>query len=1112
MKIFLFLAIATLANVINVHTSTSQALTISSVTKKSYNGSDISCYGVKDAELTVHATGQGALLYSMNDGAYQTSAVFSNLGVGHYYFKAKDNKNNISNRVDIDVATNTIAVRITSLYNTGGQYGGSTSCFGSADGSFGISVDGGTGSILASKDDGATYQSSYYFDKLTVGTYQVKIKDANGCAATGTYTVKGPDPLNVTVKQLQFSCSSNNGSFAITPSGGAGSGYYYNIDNGPTTWSTSFSNLVGPDHSIKISDYRGCTSTVPVVLAKTNTAVASGNSATCTGSFTTFNINISSESNNTFSGIYKDNSGKTYPVNNLKPGNNTIITNTLSGNQTFSLVSVTSDAGCSAIASGTATVTTTDPGTWLGKDSDWFNGNNWSCGAIPNSTTNVTIPATKNNPVISSGTAAANNITLSNGAFLTVKDALQLAGTIIDKGNIDATTGTVELIGTSGQTISGSWFVRRTINNIKISNRNGLDLYTTTNDTLNITGILTFGVSNATFNTNNNLTLKSTVNGTATVADLTNNGAYKGNTITGNVTVERFINMGTANAGEHNKAWVMVSTPTEGQTIFQSWMENGDKHTFGYGTQITGNGKSFDAYSSAPALKYYNDANNSWTPITNSDLPVYNPLGYILFVRGDRSTSYPNVSNTTLRTTGTLLCGTSTPISVKAGKFQSIGNPYASAVDIRKISSTNINADIIVWDPTLTTGNGYGVGAYQVLYKDGNNYRNLLTSSAYGPAGTISNNIESGVAFFVQSFKADGQVYFTENSKAPGLGKGIAMREEGAEDNSIHISTSLNVVNADSTYFVTDGSMEQFSKDYSNEIDGMDTRKLSNTSENLSIRRLGRDLTIERRNFLSSADTIFYNLTGVTGRKYRFIFNANGLTTMGVTGFIEDTYTDTKTPLNADGDTQLDFNVTSVAASKAANRFRVVFKEMQTMPVTFTSIKANAAKTTISVNWKVENQSNLKEYVVERSADGKNFSQVATLPATKTNAFEYNWLDQQPQTGVNFYRVKSVDLNGKKAFTSIVKGQISGISTSINVYPNPAVNANLNIQLNNEPAGIYYVRLVNQLGQVMVSEKINHTAGSNVEKIEWNKETARGIYDLQISMPDGGMKVFKIAY
>src|SRR6185312_984925 len=188
----------------------------------------------------------------------------------------------------------------------------------------------------------------------------------------------------------------------------------------------------------------------------------------------------------------------------------------------------------------------------------------------------VVIPTAGNQPQIISGVATVNNISIDKNASLIVNGTLQIAGSISNSGTLDARNGTIEFNGATTQTVSGSSFLNKTINNLKISNAKGLNLSATANDTLNLTGFLSFTVSNATFNTNDNLTLKSTAAGTAAVGDLTNNGSLHGNSINGNVIVERFINIGSF-AGQHNKAWVMVSTPTQGKSIKETWMENGDK-------------------------------------------------------------------------------------------------------------------------------------------------------------------------------------------------------------------------------------------------------------------------------------------------------------------------------------------------------------------------------------------------------------------------------------------------------------------------------------------------------------------------------------------------------
>ena len=71
-----------------------------------------------------------------------------------------------------------------------------------------------------------------------------------------------------------------------------------------------------------------------------------------------------------------------------------------------------------------------------------------------------------------------------------------------------------------------------------------------------------------------------------------------------------------------------------------------------------------------------------------------------------------------------------------------------------------------------------------------------------------------------------------------------------------------------------------------------------------------------------------------------------------------------------------------------------------------------------------ENQLNILQYEVERSADGRNFVKIHTTaarPDNGTNILTYNWLDTHPFTGDNFYRVRSIGNNGVVAYTAIVK-------------------------------------------------------------------------------------------
>ncbi|MDP4285210.1 MAG: hypothetical protein Q8891_12355 [Bacteroidota bacterium] len=758
---------------------------------------------------------------------------------------------------------------------------------------------------------------------------------------------------------------------------------------------------------------------------------------------------------------------------------------------------------------------------WVGGDitspTDWNTATNWSDGQVPSAATcpDVYIPATLNQPVLSTGPVATIiNLHIASGASVTINGTgfMQIGGTIYNSGVFDITNGTLELNGTSigTQNIDGNTFANtiagknNTIKNLIISNN--VDVANTPNDTLNISGSLSFGNTSADLNTGDNITLKSSATATANVGVLA-----AGNTITGEVTVERYLNTGTG-GGQHAKAWEFLAIPTMGQTVKESWMEGGATPT-GYGTQVTGAGgavNGFDLASPSPSMKYYNPSNSlGWTGIANTGISIYNQKGYMLFVRGDRSvdgktTTTPNA--TTLRTKGNLLTGKVT-IPVGADAFGSIGNPYASAIDMRKVMADregNVNEFFTVWNANL--GGTYGYGGYETYYYDGTNYTNI-------PSYKVNNHIQSGEAFFVQTTGGTGNMVFNETSKDDSSSINI-FRPQSVPGKIAQLRTQLYSVFADGSTYLDDGTLHQFSDNYSNAIDGMDGRKVFNSSENLYLHSGGKNLIVERRHGLIQSDTLFYNLASVKAQNYRMEFIASSLSSYGLEGFIEDTYLHTKTPLNLEGTTLLNFSVTNAAGSYATNRFRIVFAPMAAgpLPVTFVSVNASLKNGDIAVEWKVENESNMSHYEVEQSIDGNRFTLAATVTATNLDAGAYSWLDENVTPGYHYYRIKSVDINGTIAYTQVVKVWVPAPREHIAIYPNPITDGVIHLQMTNLPKGRYGIRLLNKLGQVIVQKQINHPGGSTTQLIQWDYNLAHGMYQVEIIRPDGTVKDLNVMY
>ena len=107
---------------------------------------------------------------------------------------------------------------------------------------------------------------------------------------------------------------------------------------------------------------------------------------------------------------------------------------------------------------------------------------------------------------------------------------------------------------------------------------------------------------------------------------------------------------------------------------------------------------------------------------------------------------------------------------------------------------------------------------------------------------------------------------------------------------------------------------------------------------------------------IEQPDTIFLNLTGVLAQAYRFQIVTAKLDKAGMTAYFEDSYLNTKTKIDLDGNTIINFTIVNIPGSYAVNRFRIVFIPAKALPLTFTNAKAYLQGKDIAVEWKAENE------------------------------------------------------------------------------------------------------------------------------------------------------------
>ncbi len=562
------------------------------------------------------------------------------------------------------------------------------------------------------------------------------------------------------------------------------------------------------------------------------------------------------------------------------------------------------------------------------------------------------------------------------------------------------------------------------------------------------------------------------------------------------------------------KSWRLLATPVDiatSPTISAAWREkNAALSSTGYGTQITGpqgptvgNAAAvLDVYTQRGSVKYYNASTDNYVEITNANTTkIANKEGYYVFVRGDRGVPVTGAAGTTnLRIKGRIRTGDQT-FTVPTNKFASVGNPFPSRVDFRTIYNGSIAPAYYVWNPN-PNGTFYNAGKYEVYvnYGDGN-YR--LGNSA----GPIRNFIESGQAVFVQSITG-GTFTFKESDK---LG-GSSVVSRGADNtgrqgvNNPTLEINLRTTDGNGEDVLADAAVLNFDAAFSNDLDNMDVRKISNTSDNLSIKKGTVNLVADRRAGLAATDTIFLTLSNTRISNYRFNIDPSMLAYPLVQGIMVDKFLGTETALSLTTATDYSFAITADAASRAADRFMITFKTVE--PAVFTAIKAvRNDDNTVAVTWNMFNENNINNYSIERSVDGgTNYTAIYSQMPTANNFGSpyYTVTDAVAPTGIVWYRIKANNINNTTFYSDKAAAKAVDVNTKhgISIYPNQVVNGTVNLYFNNQTAGKYSVTIVNSLGEQVKQTGVNVNNNALNQTININRAAA-GMYHAIVNDANG---------
>jgi hypothetical protein len=171
------------------------------------------------------------------------------------------------------------------------------------------------------------------------------------------------------------------------------------------------------------------------------------------------------------------------------------------------------------------------------------------------------------------------------------------------------------------------------------------------------------------------------------------------------------------------------------------------------------------------------------------------------------------------------------------------------------------------------------------------------------------------------------------------------------------------------------------------------------------------------------------------------------------------------------------------------------YSSLVVLPIELTHFAAKSNNTTINLAWQTASEKSNSHFDIERSANGLNWSKMGTVKGfgTTQQQTDYRFVDEQPLSNVNYYRLKQVDFDGQFNYSSVVtavvgKGKLNGI------FPNPATSKIT--LLGNDLTNNDNITIFDTNGRIVKIQKIKDA------QIDVSDLTA-GLYILSISNNNG---------
>ena len=169
---------------------------------------------------------------------------------------------------------------------------------------------------------------------------------------------------------------------------------------------------------------------------------------------------------------------------------------------------------------------------------------------------------------------------------------------------------------------------------------------------------------------------------------------------------------------------------------------------------------------------------------------------------------------------------------------------------------------------------------------------------------------------------------------------------------------------------------------------------------------------------------------------------------------------------------------------------------MNVLTVSWQDFTAGIQRNTVNLQWTVANETNIDQYVVERSSNAADFIRVGSLPAQNPTGVSSYTFSDQPVAGNYFYRIRMIDKDGNYQFSAL-RSVTTGGKTLLQIRANPVQGSILQLAIDLPRNGTVKISIVDGQRALLLQKELSLQQGGNMVAIDL-ATLAKGLYFVRL--------------